>query len=769
MKRSKIIPGRMAAAAVLALAMLAALLAAVMGDGGRALAAYPGSNGKIVFMHNDTQRDIYVANADGSGVVQLTNDVNSDYDPAWSPDGTKIAYAHETTKTQTQGGTFDIYVMDADGSNVTRVTTDDITNESRPTWSPDGSKIAFEKWTANGEEIYTMNADGSGIVQLTNNSVDDSHPAWSPDGSKIAFVSYRYSNYEIYVMNADGSSQTRLTNDAGWDDWPDWSPDGKKIVFATNRSNSNFEIYSMNADGSSQTRLTNDSAYDSLPRYSPDGSKIIFSSNRGSDYDIYVMNTDGSNVQQVIGLSGSDDEPDWQPGPLRYYFTWYDNTGGDAWLLMANPASAQVNRSFSISIAWGQCTAGGGSYTVGPGKVHFQQCQQAQANGPVKVAADPGEQTVVSQRSLWPQGGYSLEEIPGTEEGRLSDHFYWSWYDQQSPGMKNWVLVANPSQTETVTAEVSFKNRADGQTKTKTYDILPGGRWYATFPGMMGGPVEVKAYKQGGSWANQADHRDVIASQRVLSNGDTAFNEVPGIPAEELSADYVWTWYDNTSAGARDWVLLANPPDASDPIYYEIFIAGQKVCDDASCNNDGGTWSAGAIAAGESVTPTFDKQGGPVEVIAYIDAQHLFPTDKAIASLRTLWGPSFEEVPGYPFVSLASDYHWTWYDQQTPGMTNWVLVANHPSALNSLHYEIWIGGRKVCEDSACPDAAPGTWSSGTLAKGEIVTPTFPGKIEGPVEVRTFSDAQHTTPANAIASQRVLYHGYFNEVVGTDLD
>jgi Tol biopolymer transport system component len=114
-------------------------------------------------------------------------------------------------------------VMNADGSGQTNLT-NNAAWDYGPAWSPDGSKIAFTSSRDGDSEIYVMNPDGSDQTNLTNNAARDEEPAWSPDGSKIAFASDRDGNYEVYVMNADGSSQTNLTNNAATDNAPDWQP-----------------------------------------------------------------------------------------------------------------------------------------------------------------------------------------------------------------------------------------------------------------------------------------------------------------------------------------------------------------------------------------------------------------------------------------------------------------------------------------------------------------------------------------------------------------
>ncbi len=171
------------------------------------------------------------------------------YDPAWSPDGSKIAFTSGGT-----GGGERIWVINADGSNRTDLTGTSFGACHDAMWSPDGSKIAFAK-----SHIWVMNADGSNPTRLTDNAKDDFFPVWSPDGSKIAFTSRieGKGNAYIRVMNADGSNQTRLTDNASDDYSPAWSPDGSKIAFhSVPPGTDSSDIWVMNADGSNQTRLT---------------------------------------------------------------------------------------------------------------------------------------------------------------------------------------------------------------------------------------------------------------------------------------------------------------------------------------------------------------------------------------------------------------------------------------------------------------------------------------------------------------------------------
>jgi hypothetical protein len=170
-----------------------------------------------------------------------------------------------------------------------------------------------------------MNADGSGVTRLTNDSSFDTEPTWSPNGMKIAFVSYRDGNSEIYTMNADGSGQTNITNNGADDRDPNWSPDGQRIVFASNRDGDPFEIYTMNANGTGVTRLTNNTGLDREPAWSPDGKKITFAASPDPSFpecfcSIYVMNADGSNRTRLTANNiKSQEYPDWQPIPTAPY------------------------------------------------------------------------------------------------------------------------------------------------------------------------------------------------------------------------------------------------------------------------------------------------------------------------------------------------------------------------------------------------------------------------------------------------------------------
>jgi len=295
--------------------LLAVLAAGVLAA--PAHATTPGTNGLIAFEDLSTQPfRIETVAADGS---TRSAPLVTGTHPAWSPDGTQIAYIAPG------GGANQIWVMDADGSNATQITSDPAGHGADyPTWSPDGKRIAFSRAVPSfASQIAVINRDGTGETPVTqvSGTQRDLRPNWSPDGSRIAFDSTRVGNEEVWLVNPDGSGLTQLTTtpgvaDGGGSVEPNFSPDGTRIAFGTNRdtlndnSGATDEIYVMNADGTLSDRLTFDQVSDDFPSWSPDGKQIAYGHAAAGSAQLYLMNADGTNQHQILADA---QKPDWQP------------------------------------------------------------------------------------------------------------------------------------------------------------------------------------------------------------------------------------------------------------------------------------------------------------------------------------------------------------------------------------------------------------------------------------------------------------------------
>ncbi|HMN30990.1 MAG TPA: DPP IV N-terminal domain-containing protein, partial [Caldilineaceae bacterium] len=256
------------------------------------------------------EREIFVVNADGSGLTNLTNQPGFDMEPVWSPDGQQIAF---TSTRAGDGYMRSLYIMAADASNQQLL----VENAEQPAWSPGGDAIAFVR----DGQIFLFKLAGGQTTQLTTavspsaQATANSGPVWSPDGELIAFVSNRDGNAEIYRMKADGSEQTNLTNQPGYEATPVWSPDGAWIAFTSDGS-AEPGIYVMQSAGGPGLKVTAGAISEFLPTWSPDSNWLAFV----SDPEVQIIVR--ANIQEVMRVgrvipeaisTGGDTFPVWTP------------------------------------------------------------------------------------------------------------------------------------------------------------------------------------------------------------------------------------------------------------------------------------------------------------------------------------------------------------------------------------------------------------------------------------------------------------------------
>ena len=230
---------------------------------------------------------LYLLSADGTRQRRLTKRTNPEYDAVWSPDGRRLAFSF--VNISPNQGDVEVYTIGIDGDDLAplAVTGKKLSHEESPHWSPDGRWITYSSTRHGNQEIYMSRTDGSDTRRLTSDPAIDAHPAWSPDGRKLVFATNRWGDLELAVVRVADAKITRLTTSRGLDDYPVWSSDGKQIAFTSNRTG-NLEIFTIDPDGGSPHNATRNPAIDNFPTWTKDGG-LTFVSNRDDGFDIYTM------------------------------------------------------------------------------------------------------------------------------------------------------------------------------------------------------------------------------------------------------------------------------------------------------------------------------------------------------------------------------------------------------------------------------------------------------------------------------------------------
>jgi Tol biopolymer transport system component len=271
--------------------------------------------------------------------------------PASSPSGKSVVFEADF---DSPASNMHLWIAGIDGSGLRKLPTSSISDQE-PSWSPDGTQIAFSSMNGRASDIWIIRADGTNLRQLTSNALNNRQPVWSPDGSKIAFVSDRGGTNDIWIMNADGTGQTRLTTLPGEEDHPSFSPRGDQIVFSeTAGKKANLMIIGSNGTG--LRTLTNGTFKDWNPSWGPNG--IVFSSNRDTSsehWKIWTIFSDGSGLAKVGDTIGLDPVP--LPDGMIIFGDEINGTGALSAISVLDPKSGKKRvvvdvRGFKANIAF---------------------------------------------------------------------------------------------------------------------------------------------------------------------------------------------------------------------------------------------------------------------------------------------------------------------------------------------------------------------------------------------------------------------------------
>lgn len=314
---------------------------------------------KIAFTSDRTgDTEVFVMNSDGTGLINVSNDPAEDTAPiTWSPDGSRICWA--TDRYPSSDWAVNLVCARADGSGLVALTHEVIGNEcERPAWSPDGTKIAYEKWDYDNtfnDQIFCMTLNtGGGTVSVTSNVLisnnnnpsvwanADGPPTWNPNSTVVAWTDDRDYNNDpnwntgvaVYKGHVDGSGIVRLTNTDSTKDCgiPSWSPDGSKICYQVmDWDTFQTDLYKMNPDGSGKSAITNDPYLDVLfstfgcfmsgvpVAWSPDSSEVSFLSYVNGASNLYRCHLNGAGLLQITQNDMND-----SAGPDTPHFSWGD-------------------------------------------------------------------------------------------------------------------------------------------------------------------------------------------------------------------------------------------------------------------------------------------------------------------------------------------------------------------------------------------------------------------------------------------------------------
>lgn len=259
--------------------------------------------------------EIYTVPVGGGPEIRLTNDRVHDELPSWSPDGTKIAFLRYV-----DGEDAEVFVMDANGSNKARITDNDVADVD-PRWSPDGQRLIYGSGNQDdgGEDIFLTTPGQAGATMLTEAGVHDSFGEWAPDGESVVYASLRDEQWDIYSVTTDGLTVTTRLTDSPEDDYqPRWAPDGSHLLFVRGKLEGNQprdRVLTLDAGGTLALGVSPPRLDAFSPTWSPDSQRIVFVGkvDNGLNWELFTVGAHAESLTRLTKTKAMEYDPSWAP------------------------------------------------------------------------------------------------------------------------------------------------------------------------------------------------------------------------------------------------------------------------------------------------------------------------------------------------------------------------------------------------------------------------------------------------------------------------
>lgn len=310
----------------------------------------PSLTGGQVLAFAGIDGNLYISDVTRNQTRQLTRDSAYDTDPAWSPDGQRIAYFSRENRNPT------LYVIDATGRNRRSLSLESAGINRFMAWAPDNRHIVYVAPNNGLNDIFLLDVDTRAIRNLTEHPADDTEPAWSPDGSQILFTSQRAGNSDIFLLDVACEPATceprNITHNPAVDLLPQWSPDGTMILFLSNRDGGDFDVFVQDLNMGEPVNISANHLDDTLPQWSPSGDELLWLAPFNERYDrrVIIGNLEGQHTQTLVDQNGSIVSARWSPDGRYIAFSYaieatrsifFVNLRDGRWRILANGINGQ--------------------------------------------------------------------------------------------------------------------------------------------------------------------------------------------------------------------------------------------------------------------------------------------------------------------------------------------------------------------------------------------------------------------------------------------